>query len=84
MNNNIGTQIKGFSNCCEIYLMNHNLLQKQERISISTQSPNQYPNIKTKASDEIQPLNEYEDRTVAFDDMLLSKQESKIYLFFTR
>ena len=45
---------------------------------------NQYPNIKAKTSDEIQPLNEFENSTVVFDDMLLSNQKSNIDLFFTR
>ena len=44
----------------------------------------QYPKIKAQKSDEIQPLNEYENSVVVFDDMLLSKQESNIELFFTR
>ena len=46
-------------------------------------SLNQYPNIKAQASDEIQALENYENSTVVFDDMLLSKQESNIDLFFT-
>ena len=29
-------------------------------------------------SDKIQPLNDYENNTVVFDNMLLSKQESNI------
>ena len=45
---------------------------------------NQYPNIKAQTSDGIQPLNDYENSTVVFDDIILSKQESKIDLFFTR
>ena len=64
--------------------MNHVLHQKQEPIFIITKSLSQYPNIKAQTSEEIQPLNEYENSTVVFDDMLLSKQESKIDLFFTR
>ena len=64
--------------------MNHILYQKQEPIFIITKSLNQYPKIKVQTSDEIQPLNEYENSVVVFDDMLLSKQESNIDLFFTR
>ena len=78
------TLIIGFSNYGKTYLMNHILLQKQEPIFIITKSLNQYPNIKAQTSDEIQPLNEYENNTLAFDDMLPSKQESNIDLFFTR
>ena len=64
--------------------MNLILHQKQEPIFIITKSLNQYPNIKAQTSDEIQPLERYENSTVVFDDMLLSKQESTIDLFFTR
>ena len=78
------TLIIGFSNCGKTYLMNHILHQKQELIFIITKSLNQYPKIKAQTSDEIQPLNEYENSVVVFDDMLLSKQESNIDLFFTR
>ena len=49
-----------------------------------TKSLNQYPNIKAQTSDEIQPLENFENSTVIFDDMLLSKQESNIDLFFLR
>ena len=64
--------------------MNHILFQKQEPIFIITKSLNQYPNIKAQTSDEIKPLENYENSIVVFDDMLLSKQESNIDLFFTR
>ena len=84
VNDNNRTLIIGFSNCGKTYLMNHILSQKQEPIVIITKSLNQYPNIKAQSSDEIQPLNEYESSVVVFDDMLLSKQESNIDLFFTR
>ena len=63
--------------------MNYILLQKQEPIFIITKSLYQYPNIKAQTSDEIQPLENYENSTVVFDDMLLSKQQSNIDLFFT-
>ena len=78
------TLIIGFSNCGKTYLMNHILHQKQEPIFIITKSLNQYSKIKAQTSDEIQPLNEYENSVVVFDDMLLSKRESNIDLFFTR
>ena len=64
--------------------MNHFLHQKHEPKFIITKSLFQYPNIKAQTSEEIQPLNEYENSVVVFDDMLLSKQESNINLFFTR
>ena len=64
--------------------MNHILFQKQEPIFIIPKSLNQYPEIKAQPSDEIQPLNEYENSVIVFDDMLLSKQESNIDLFLTR
>ena len=75
------TLIIGFSNCGNTYLMNLILFQKQEPIFIITKSLNQYLNIKAQTSGEIQPLDHYENSTVVFDDMLLSKQESKIDLF---
>ena len=83
-NLNNRTLIIGFSNCGKTYLMNHIPHQKQEPIFKITKSLNQYPKIKAETSDEIQPLNEYENSVVVFDDMLLSKQESNIDLFFTR
>ena len=64
--------------------MNYILLQKQEPKLIITKSLNQYLNIKAQTSDEIQPLKSYENSIVVIDDMLLSKQESNIDLFFTR
>ena len=78
------TLMIGFSNCGRTYLMNLILHQKQEPIFIITKSLKQYPKIKAQTSDKIQPLEHYENSTVVFDDMLLSKQESNIDLFFTR
>ena len=78
------TLIIGFSNCGKTDLMNHILHQKQEPIFIIKKSLNQYPNIKAQTSDEIEPLENYENSTVVFDDMLISKQERNIDLFFTR
>ena len=83
-NNNSRTLIIGFSNCVETYLMNHIPRQKQESVFIITKSLNQYPNIKAQTSEEIQPSENYEDSIVVFDDIILSKQESNIDLFFTR
>ena len=84
MEDNDRTLIKGFSNCGKTYLKNHILHQKQEPIFIITKSLNQYPNIKAQTSNEIQPLESYENSIVVIDDMLLSKQESNIDLFLTR
>ena len=62
--------------------MDYILHLEQEPIFIITKSLNQYPNIKAQITDEIQPLENYGNSTVVFDDMLLSKQESNIDLFF--
>ena len=83
-NNKIRTLIIGYSNCGKTYLTNHFLLQKQEPIFVITKSLNQYTNIEAQTSDEIQPVNEFENSTVVFDDTLLSKHESNTNLFFTR
>ena len=64
--------------------MKYILLQKEQPIFIIRKSLNQNPNIKAQTSDKIQPLSEYENSTVVFDDMLISKQESNINLFFIR
>ena len=82
MNNR--TLIIGFSNYGKTYLKNHILQQKHEPIFIITKPLNQYSNIKAQTPDEIEQLENYEDSTVVFDDMLLSKQESNFNLFFTR
>ena len=61
--------------------MNLFLHQKQEPSFIITKSVNQYPNIKVQTSDEIQPLEFYENCTDNFDDMLLWKRKSNINFF---
>ena len=81
-NNNNRTLIIGFSNCGKTYLMNHVLRQKQEPIFKITETLNQYPITKAHPSDEIQPLENYENSI--FEDMLLLKQESNIDLFITQ
>ena len=78
------TLIKKFSKCGKIFLMNHILQQKREPFFMFTKSLNQNPNIKAQTSDEIESLEYYENNTVVFDEMLLSKQESIIDLLFTR
>ena len=81
---NNGTLFVGFTNCGKTYLLNYFLHQKQEPILIITKSVNQHPNIKAQTSGEIQPLEIYENSMVVFDDMLLSKQENNIDMFFTQ
>ena len=63
--------------------MNYIVYQKNP-FYIITKSINQYPKIKPEVSNEIQPLENYENSTVVFDDVLLSEQESNIDLFVTR
>ena len=83
-NKNNRTLIIGFSNCGKTYPINQNVFQKQEPIFIGTKSLSPYPNINAQTLDEIQPLEQYENSTVVFDDMLPSNQESNIDLFLTR
>ena len=65
--------------------MNHLLLKKQGTIFIVTKSINQKLYIEAQTSDKIQSLEDYEKHsTIVFDDLLLSKQESIVDLFFTR
>ena len=75
--------IVGKSGYGKSYLMNYVLLKKQGPIFIITKSPNLNPNIKAQITDEIEQLENYENNTVVFDKMMLSKQESNIDLFFT-
>ena len=65
-NNNNRTLIISSSNCGKTYSMNHVLHQKQEPIFKMSKSLNQYPNITAQTSDEIQPLEHYENSTVVF------------------
>ena len=74
-NNNNRILIIGVSIFGKTYLMKLFTLQKQELIHMITKSMNQYPNIKT------QSLENYDNSTVVFDDMLLSKQAGKFDLF---
>ena len=83
-NNNNRTPIIEFSNCSKTYLMFYIVLRRQELIFIIRNSPNHYANIKAQTSDELQPLEKFENSTVVFDDKLLSKKEGNINLFFTR
>ena len=82
-NINNRTLIIRLSNCGKSYFMKYILLRKQEPNFMIIKSLNHYANIKAQTSDESQPLNENENTTVVFDDMLLSKQGSNNDLFFT-
>ena len=53
---NFRTLIIGFAICGKTYLMNYILHQQQEPILINTKALNQYPKIKARTTDEIQPL----------------------------
>ena len=64
--------------------MSNVLHQKEEPLFLITISLNRYPNIKAQTSDEIQPLEIYENSVVVFDDKLVSKQESNMNPFFTK
>ena len=78
------TLIIGLLYCGKTYLKNRIVFQKQKPVFVITESLNQNPKIKAQTSDEIPPLEHYENSTFVFDDMLLSKQESNTDLFFTR
>ena len=78
------TFIIGFSKGGESHLMKYILLQKEKPTFEISKSLNQSPNINAQTSNEIQQLEKYENSTVVSDDMFLSKQESNIYLLFTR
>ena len=80
-NNKKRSLIVKFSNCAKAYLMNHILLQKQEPIFLLKKSINQFSNIKAQTSDEIQSLENNENSTVVFDDMLLTEQEAVMICF---
>ena len=60
-----------FQRLVNFYVLNHTLHQKQKLIFIITKSLNQDPKIKAQTSDEIQPLENYENSILVFDDMLL-------------
>ena len=88
MNNNNRTLIVGPSFSGKTHLMLKILSQIRDRdIYIITKSPpEQYSNkIKIKEiSDEIKPLNEYENGVIVFDDVLGSSNSRYIDQFFIR
>ena len=61
--------------------MEYILLQNQEIFCIITKSLSQHSIIEAQTSDEIKPLEIFENNTVAFDDMLLSKEARNIDVF---
>ena len=73
----------GCSNYEKTYLLNYTLFREQKPSSPITKSLNQCSNIKPHTSDEIELLENYENITAFFDDMLPSKQASYRGLFFT-
>ena len=88
-NNNNRTLLVGPSFSGKTYLMLKILSRKINRdIYIITKSPpEQYTNSKTKIkdiSDEIKPLNEYENGIIVFDDILGSSNSRFIDQFFIR
>ena len=82
-NNNNRSLIVRVSGSGKTHLVNQILLRKQDPVFIITSSLNQNPKIRAKTSDEFQPLENYENIVVS-GDIILSKQESDIDLFFTR
>ena len=80
VNNNNRSLNIGFSNCGKTYFLIYILIQKQIPVFIIKKSLSQCSNIKAKKSDEIQPLQNYENNIVVFHDKLLPKQESNIDL----
>ena len=61
---NVRTPIIGFSNFGKTYVKKYILLPKQDPICLITKILNQYPNNKVQTSDEIQPLEKYENSTI--------------------
>ena len=66
--NNNRTLIIGFSKCGKIILMKNILSRKQGEIYINTKSISQHP--QKNMSDEIRPLNQYENSNVVHHDMM--------------
>ena len=88
-NNNNRTLILGTSFSGDTYLLLKILSRMRDRFNYKiTQSPHeQYPNSKNKIkdiTDEITPLNEYENATIVFDDISGSSNSKKIDQFFLR
>ena len=74
--------ITGFSKCGKNYSKSHILHQNQEPNHINTKSLNQYSqnsNIRRNSAKK-----KFENSIAIFDDMLLSKQENIIGLFFSQ
>ena len=80
-NNKNRTLVIRFSNCVQNYLLNHIVHQKEEPIFIITKSLYHHPNIEAQTSSEIQPLENYVNSIVVFDDMLLSNKTTTLISF---
>ena len=88
-NNNNRTLLVGPSFSGKTYLMLKILSRISDRdiYIITKSSPEQYTNSKIKIkeiSDEIKPLNEYENGIIVFDDILGSSNSKFIDQFFIR
>ena len=91
INNN---NVSRYENCANVIIGPRNVgktnyilkvldkLDNKRPISITTRSPNQYPNSKTK--NEIKPINKYKGSVVFFDGMLGAPNNSQIDDFFIR
>ena len=79
------TIICGHSGSAKTYLMNH-ILNKlnPDDVYIICRSKGQYPDKYVNQSTELLPLEDYQNKTVFFDDMLCSKKTGEIDQFFTR
>ena len=58
-----------------------NLFRNKQPFHTFEKSLNPYPNIEAQTTGQIQPIENYENSTVIFDDQLLSKQARNIFLF---
>ena len=79
------TLIIGRSGCGKTFLMLSLLKDKNpDDVHIICKTDNQYPSKFHNQSSEILPLEDYENKTIVFDDMLGSKGAKDIDAFFTR
>ena len=79
------TLIIGRSGCGKTFLMLSLLKDKNpDDVYIICKTENQYPSNFHNQSCEILPLEDYENKTIVFDDMLGSKEAEDIDAFFTR
>ena len=79
------TLIIGRSGCGKTFLMLSLLKDKNpDNVYIICKTDNQYPSKFHNQSREILPLEDYDNKTIVFDDMLGSKEAKDIDAFFTR